>query len=423
MKKIILLTAGFGISIASMAQKSEVRSAINYLNDKEYDKAKKSIEAAVNDDDTKNDAKTWYIRGVVYLGLQAQPANQGKDTYYKEATKSFLKSISLDPKYEAMDMNLKLNAVATYSFNDGINAFRNHAYADAYNYFGEVITIRNVEEGKRLAKFPELDTIARQSSLYQGYSAYYSDQYDKALDALQKAKTDPVVKDTAIYTMLADIYDMQKKDAELSAIIAEGRSVYPTSKALAIKELNYYIKSGRTAELVGKLEEAVAKEPDNADLLYSLGGTYDNLANPKDKTGADLPKPAEYETYFGKAEKAYADAAKNGPGRGDISYSLGALYFNRAVLVNEDMNKIVGTSAAEMKQYDALKNMREGWFNKALPYLEQTYNFYSPNAATLAGEDRTTYMGSIIAMKEIYAKQNKLDKSMEMKKKLEEINK
>jgi hypothetical protein len=85
------------------------------------------------------------------------------------------------------------------------------------------------------------------------------------------------------------------------------------------------------------------------------------------------------------------------------------------------MNAITGTTTAELKKYDGLKLQRDEWFTKALPYLEKTVTALEPNAAALSREDKNTYRDALTAAKEIYAKQNKLDKATEFKKKLEAV--
>ena len=146
------------------------------------------------------------------------------------------------------------------------------------------------------------------------------------------------------------------------------------------------------------------------------------MANPKDANQKDLPKPANYSEIFTKAEQAYLNTLKVAD-KADYNYNLGALYFNRAVIVNEQMNEITGSSSADIKKYDGLKAERDEWFTKALPYLEKTVSSLDAQAATLNGDDKNTYLGAIVAAKEIYAKQNKLDKAAEFKKKLEAVNK
>jgi len=421
MKKLVLFAVCFGITAGAWAQKSQVKTAVNALNDKEYEKARTAIEAAINDESTKNDARTWYIRGTVYLAIQQQPANEGKQ-FYKEASSSFKKVVAIDPGYEKEDMNNKFFAVAIYNFNDGLATFQNHKYDQAFANFGEVVELYNMDGGKRFAANKNFDTMARQSALYQAYSAFYSNNYDVAAPGLEKAKADPLLANSNIYMMLSEIYTKKNDNQNIVRILSEGRAAYPAEKSLQNAELNYYIRTGKSAELVTKLEDAIKADPSNSDLLFTLGTAYDQMANPKENN-KDLPKPANYAELFTKAESAYKNAATVAPDKAEAHYNAGALYFNRAVMINDQMNAITGSSAADIKKFDALKAERNEWFTKALPFLEKTISLYDPKAATLAGEDKNTYINAISSAKMIYASQNNAEKATELKKKLEAVNK
>ncbi len=420
MKKFVLIAAGVGLGFAAIAQKSQIRTAKNYLGEKNFEKAKAAIEQAINDPSTKDDPYAWHVRGTVYLAMQQEPANADKE-YYNEAGSSLKKVVQLKSDYEKQDVNNKLFAVAIYNYNAALAAYNDQKYEQAYNKFGEVVDIYSLEQGKRFeGKNKAMDTIARQSSLYQAFSAYYANKYDQALPLLTKAKNDPIVNAPNVYLILAEVYEVKKDEANLLATLAEGKKVFPGDKMLMNRELNVFIKSGKSEQLVSKLEEAIQADPSNPDFLFTLGIAYDNMANPKDAKGAELPKPANYSDVFAKAEQAYMNTLKVAD-KADYNYNLGALYFNRAVLVNEQMNAITGTSAAELKKYDGLKDERDKWFDKALPYLEKTITSLDGQTSTLSGEDKNTYMGAIVAAKEIYAKQNKLEKATELKKKLESV--
>src|SRR5690606_107517 len=143
-----------------------------------------------------------------------------------------------------------------------------------------------------------------------------------------------------------------------------------------------------------------------------LAVAYDNIANPKDNKGNDLPKPSDYDKAFEKAEQAYKNAL-TAADRSDINLNLGILYFNRGVLVNDQMNEITGTSNAEIKKYDALKAKRDEWFNKALPYFEKVITLAGDQPEKLLGEEMNTYQLALQAAKEIYAKTDRLQKAKE----------
>ena len=423
MKKFALLALGLGLGVASFAQKAQIRTAKNYLGEKEYEKALKAIDQAVNNESTQDDPYAWATRGLIYLAMQQLPENKDKD-YYTEAGISYKKAAALKPDYEREDVNSKLFAVAIYNFNNGLNAYDKQQFEQASKNFGEVVDIAGLEGGKRFSgkNWVKFDTISHQAALYQGYAGYYSNKFDEAQPLLEKAKTDPIVKTSHIYLMLADIYEAKNDEAKLNALMTEARAEYPKEKTLINRELNYYIKSKKTDVLVKRLEDAIKMDPSNSELYYTLALAYDGMANPKDKDNKDLPKPANYSELFTKAEEAY-NAALKVSDKPDVNYSMGALYFNRAVVVNEEMNTITGTSSADIKKYDGLKAQRDEWFGKALPYLEKTVSMYDPQAASLRGEDKNSYMNALVAAKEIYAKKNNLEKATEFKKKLEEVNK
>lgn len=419
MKKILLLSTAVAISLGSYAQKSQIKAAKNALSDKDYAAAQKAIDAAVSNPETQNDPAAWNVRSLVYLAMQQAPGNEGK-TYYAEAGKSLKKVIELKPTYEKEDVNKKLLSVTLYNFNDGRATYEKQDYGNAYLLFGEVVNIYNLEGGARFASNKLFDTLARQSATYQGYAAYYNNEPDLALPLLLKAKNDPIVKDARNYLMIADIYEIKKDDANLLATINEAKAAYPKDQSITNRELNYYVKTNKIDALIGKLEDALKADPNNPDLLFNLAVTYDNMANPKDKTGKDMAKPANFKELFGKAEATYESTTKAAPNKAEVYYNYGALYFNRAVSINEEMNKL-GSSDAEIKKYDAMKVDRDQWFNKALPPFEKAISIWEPQGKNLAAEDFNSYQSTLVAAKEIYAKQNKFEKATELKKKLEAL--
>jgi len=419
MKKLLFLAAA-AISFSAYAQKSEVKNARNALADKDFAKAQSSIDAAVANPETQSDPAAWHTRSIVYMVMQQQPGNEGKQ-YYQEALKSLQKVIELKPAYEKEDVNKKLFAIAQYNFNDGIHAFQDKQdFTNSYSYFENVLNIHDIDGGQRFTGNKVFDTIARQAAAYQGYSAYYANRYEEALPLLIKAKTDPIVKDVRNYLMIADIYDSKKDDANLLATINEAKAAYPKDQSVINRELNYYASRNKSEELISRIQEAMKADPTNADLAFNLAVSYDNMANPKDTKGNDLPKPANYAELFKNAETAYENSAKLGPNKADIFYNYGALYYNRGVTVNDEINKL-GSSSADIKKAEELTTQRNDWFNKAVPQFEKAIAIWEPQAKKLKGEDFNSYQFAIVKAKEIYARQNNIEKTNEMKKKLEAL--
>jgi len=87
-------------------------------------------------------------------------------------------------------------------------------------------------------------------------------------------------------------------------------------------------------------------------------------------------------------------------------YRLGASYYNQAVDLNNQMNKL---DLSQQKQYDALKVQRDILFKKGLPYLEKAHQLDANDLDTLG------------ALKELYARLGQMDKSNEMKKQIDAL--
>lgn len=423
MKKVLLIAAGLSMSFVGLAQKKNVTTAIQALNNGDLDDAKKAIDDAVLDESTKNDEKAWFTRGDVYLALM-KAGKVPEDKALQEATTSYMKVVQIKPDYKKEDLNQRLLNIASSYYNVGVTAYNDKKYADAFTALKVPVDIHNLEGGKHFPGNKSFDTVATEAERVRAYSAYYSNNYDDAVSILQNLKGNPIAADPNNYLLLADIYKKQKNDAALQSTIEEGRKQYPENANLRNEELNIYIQSGKQDELIKKLEAAVAAENDpktKAEIYFNIGNAYNNMAFPKSADGKDLPKAANYTELVSKAEGAYMDALKIDPSNAGYQYNAGALYYNQATEVNNKMNAITGNSAADLKKFDEMKKVRDGYFGKALPYLEQTYNLLDPKAETLNSEDAFTYKSSVIALNGIYLKLNQMDKAAAMKKKLATI--
>jgi hypothetical protein len=417
MKKITLIAAGISIAFSSFGQKQNIQSANNMLRDKDFDKALEYINLAANDASTKDDPKTYFVKGNIYMAMQTEP--KYKDTNpYREATKAYLAAVKLKANYEKETIDQALLNGAFNYYNDGIVAFNNKKYDDAMEFMKNTVDVHDLEGGKRYAN-KSFDTVAAQSKMIAAYSAVYANKTDQALPLLLAAKNDPLAVNANIYVMLSELYRTQNKDAEFMATLDEGAMKYPDNDNIRVQQLNYYLKSGKQDVIIAKLEEAIAKNPANASYQMQLANTYNTMANPKDASGNDMAKPANSAELMDKAEGYYLSAIKMEPNNVGYAYNTGALYFNKATEINNQMNKVTGTSAVEVKKYDELKVKRDAYFEQAIPYLDKTYTTLDPKSSSWTDDDRFYYQSSLVALREIYARQNKLDKAKELKEKLD----
>ena len=428
MKKIILVATLFCISIAGRAQKQNIESANNYLREGDYEHAKEYIQMALKDPTTKDKPKTWAMQGDIYMQMNQDTAYLRKnmprsmtELPHRQAVKSYMKAIDLDPSYEKEEMNTKLIAGAFTSYMIGQAAYKMKAYDTAYDVLKDVVDIHNIQGGKRFAGNKKFDTISTEAERLRAYAAYNANKYQDAADLFMILKDNPIARDPNIYLALIDIYGFRLKNQDaMKKVLDEAQSLYPDDANIRTQVLNSYITSGDQDKLMKKLEDAVAKDPNNADLQINLAKGYAGMAFPKDeKTGKDLAKPGNYAELVTKSENAYIAAMKGKPDNIESNFGLAVLYYNEGVYINKQMNDIPGNNTSEQKQIDDLKIKRDEMFAKAVPYFEKTFNTLDAKAATLGGEDRDTYVSTMRVLKEIYLRQNKADKSEAMKKKID----
>ncbi len=426
MKKAILITAGVAISLFAHAQKMNIQNASNSLKDKDYSKAIEYINLATNDPSTKDNAKTWYVKGNIYMEMSTDPAKR-EAKYYQEAANAYMKAAQLDAKYERDIISQGLMYAAYNYYNDAVVAYNNKKYQESYTSAKAVLDIHGLEGGKRYTS-KSFDTTAAASLMIQAYSAYYAKNYDEAITLLQILKTNPIEKSASVYLALSDIYKTTKKESEMLAIIEEGRKLYPDNQNLRNEELNYYIISNKQDELMKKLEDAVAKDPNNAELLFNLANGYNNMAFPKPTEGKEPTKPANFVELFSKAEDGYKKAINVDPNNVGYNYNLGVLYYNQATDYNRQMNAAADASnsakvAAEKKKHEDAYNQltinRDASFDKAIPYLSKIISTLESTIDKASEDDRFSYQSALMALKEIYARKNDMVKSGEYKQKLD----
>lgn len=417
MKKVLLALTAVMVMTNADAQKKNIQSASNSLRNKEYKEAMDLIEQAIQDPTTKDDPKAWLTRAQIYASMDQDPGYAEKG-YYKQALESYMKVVQLKPTYETEQVNQGLLFGAFKSYNNSVVAYNKKQWDDAFNSAKITADVYSLQDGKRFAGNKGFDTVAASAMVIEAYSAFYGEQIEKALPVLEKLKDNPIEGNANVYLIIMDAYrKLGKQDKEL-AIIEEAKKRFPNNPNIRNEELNYYLRTNQQDKLMQKLEAAVAEEPGNAMYQYNLANAYTNMAFPKE--GA---KPANFDELITKAEAGFNKALSLEPDNVGYHYDMGVLYFNQASKVTDQMNEVTGTSAEDDKKWKALDAKRTALFEKAFPHLEKVYITLEPKIKELDADNKFIYQSSLAAMSEIYARQNKLDKASEMKKKIEESKK
>lgn len=373
-----------------------------------------SMNTALQSDDLKGQAKYFISKAKLLNGVANEEFKAAllNEAYVQvspqaaiEAYNALKMAYQVEGKKKAKDIGYAIEDTEKHLNNQAINAYQKKDYDTAFDNFKASIdaygTIKEMGKTSRL----EEEGLLKDQYFYAAVSAYYAERYDDAKPMLQYLY-DNGAKDAFVYDALYNITKDEDKDAAL-AYLAKGRELNPDDTGLLFSEINHYLAAGELDKLIGKLELAIEQEPDNLSIYNTLGSVYDQL-HQKASKDMDAEKSAE---YFDKALKYYGDVLAKDPSNFDANYSSGALYYNKAALYVEKLNELSNDmSSAGMKKYDSTKTEMDAEFNKALPYFLK--------AEELNGND----MNTLIALSEIYARLNDLEKSKAYREKREAVS-
>ncbi len=438
---IILVT----LPLAFFAQKNKVQAAWRALSDYEstlpdntdvsyLTKAKENIDLATNNEETKNQVKTYAYRCRIYMSLfseslKAEEKNLAsikdknerlqtaygnvKTAEFEEASKCLVKIQELDPKKfdkiakgetdseEDGKLFTSFTQIQAYQANLATGKYKVKKFEEAADFFEGLAVSNLLMTGKKdTANFYNA-CVCAQKSKNQAKTLEYN-----------KKMIDLNIASPYNYRTIYEIKAAQNDSTSALEVLKMGRTQFPNDIYLMNEETNVFIQKGQQDKALANLQVAVGKEPNNAILQYVIGNVYDNLANPKGKSGKDTIKPADYENLVAKAAEHYQKAVDLKPASQDSYfnslYNLGALYNNYGnTLYSKSMEKATLTDLAKKQKEYEVKSME--YYKKAIPYLEQ--------ALEVRANDQTT----MSALRTLYYKTGNEAKGKEMSDKIKGI--
>ncbi len=467
MKKIIILLSASIISSSIFAQRSNIESAAIYLNSSVnevgeakktiFEDAKKAIDEAALNEETKNDIKMWYYRGIIYDTIYHNPTylSMDKDAVEK-STVSYKNCIALDTKKKYEDnCNVGILNGAFACYNEAYNAANSGNYERATKFYQMVLDIIPLDKDKQLIKNNLSEKNIYFTMAYFALKAEKNSDAKKYLTKLMDINYD----DHLIYIYMSNLFLGEKDTTSALNYIAKGRERYPSEQDLINLELNIYITQGRQDVLLKKLDEALEANPDKHELLFVRGSVNGSLAgnllqkskHEKD-TSNTLSKRAKTEKIPAKKiafenaskqfkanaeqnnkdSKAFATKAENdynkvielNPDYIDAYFNLGALTNNKSTEIAEKINAINASTQTEYdkkfavlkKVQDSVLNISLGYFNKALEIAEAKEEDKPENK-----KEKYAYMYDILlSIQQVYANLGNEKKALEVMKKKEQ---
>ncbi len=378
MKFYITLLMAAAMSVSALAQKKELKAAQKLVDASAYSdvlNALSQLEPVIENAEAKYASHYYYLLGVS-----------------KQKTKAFTESIAAYDKAKAIEKSADLNKytelidgstldLTTDLINEAVELNSNENFVDAsallytaytldkennldYLYYAASSAVNGQDYDNSLMYY-----LALKEANYTGSKpVYYATEvstgkeievpdeatfkiYGKSKEFTDLREGSTPSRLPEIVKNIALIY-VQKGDNEAAmAAIKDARSISPKDIGLILEEANLYIQIGDQARFGALMEEAIAEDPNNAVLYYNLGVVNGNEGNREAAI-----------SYYKKAIELDADYEPS--------------YLNISSVILEGESKIVeqmnalGTSAADNRKYDMLKQKREGLFLEAAPYLE-----------------------------------------------------
>ena len=347
--------------------KPSLPKAEKALKEGKIDEAKTIIDATTSNQEfmvdkkgnpSKNAAKAWYIKGLIYFAMDTTKKEQFKNldpNPFNVAKEAFDKSMTLDPKpvsyingadgFPLLVTNINTILASNY-FNKSI-AFYNEKTEDKDKKMANVKAAFDMAE-KTLYFIPNDTSVL----LYAGgVFAPFIKEYDKGIDLLKRYIAAGGTLPEA-YTMMANIYSENKKD-NVSAlkILQEGKARFPNYKDMVLLELNIYLAEKKYDVARQMVEGELKADPHNKDNHFLYGQLNRELGETE------------------KAKEAFKKVLEIDAKNFEASAELANLYWADAKKLKDEMGKL-GNSKVDMTK---LKELDKTYVEKLkiyIPYIE-----------------------------------------------------
>jgi len=392
--KYVILASALLISVATFAQKDQIKAAEKALKGGNPQEAVTILQGAESLIPNAADAEKshyFFVKGNAYLDLANKKVEEGKNLSL--AAKSYQDLLAVEKasgkdKYSAqvatsiLDIKYKLmnSAIADTKVDKHIDGAKKlyDAYLldkkDTINlYYAASTYVNGKDYATALKMYEELKTLN-----YSGKGTSYlatskiSGQEDLyvtikerdlavKLGTHEKPRTEAIPsKRGEIYKNIALILVQDGKTEEAKKAISDARKANPEDTSLILTEANLYLETKDFETYKILVAEALQKNPNDVDLIFNLGVLSANA-----KSSVD-------------AEKYYKKVMEIDPKYVNAYINLAALKLEDEKVIIDEMNKL-GTSAKDMKRYEVLKTKREDLFKSVIPYLQKAVDIDPKN--------------------------------------------
>jgi tetratricopeptide (TPR) repeat protein len=358
------------------AQKKELRAVSKALGKANFEQAATALaaaEALMSSMDEKQKGQFYFYKSkLLFKGGAAvlDDVNKSIDAFAKIGS-----SVSSEEK------NTHFQNLINHMINQGSASIEKSDYATASDYFSNAYKLSSKDTiylyyaassavnakdyDKSLAMYEKLRALGFTGIEKQYFAVNKETNKEEAFDSevlrdvsvKSKSHINPTDKNSKsrypeIIKNMALIYNERGETDKALDAMREARAQNPDDLNLILTEANVHYAMGNIEKFKELLEYATEKDPKNAELQYNLGVI---AADAKD---------------FDNAKKYYDKAIELNPKYTNAYINLAALILGQEESIIDEMNNL-GTSAADDRRYDELREERNQLYLDAIPYLEQ----------------------------------------------------
>ena len=380
MKKHIVLALALTIGFSAVAQKKELRTAKKELAKGNYDKAGIALDAAealLGSMEAKYKSKYYLCRSVYY---SKSGDGQSVDADFSDIKKSIEALQFVSAPSDAKSVKFQKQLLGNYLYNTGLSLYKKDDYESsskymetAYNlspsdtinlYYAASMSVNAKQfdrslalyEKLRLIKFTGVEKKMFATNLDTQEKESFSSEilmnisikagtHANPVEELTKSKFPEIIKNIAL------IYKERGDNVKALEAFAIARADDPESVMLILEEANLYYLMGEILKFKELLELAVQKDPTNPELQLNLG-----------IISADSNDFENSKKYYLRAIELKSDFTS-------AYINLAALILSQEETILKEMNNL-GSSKADDRKYDKLKQKRKKMYLEAIPYLE-----------------------------------------------------
>lgn len=425
MKRFLLATILLlSISQFAVAQFEEVKTLIT-LN--QFAKAKESVDGMASKPKITAKAEYYILKATILSNLAKDDKSDAAQKLRADAIEAYSKFLQMDPKDDAKLKNDPIYSAAPINFyvsyfSEGVDYFNKKNWAKAAPTFLNTIKWSDFVIENKIATmtFDTTVTLLTAVSIQNNGDEETASGFYKKLAAKNVGGDDNDI----VYRFLMNYYFNKDDMDSFEAARQQGLKLYPKQEYFTYTDVDFILEIKDMNKRFKKVEEKIAKDPQNIELIQTYGFLLFNRLN-EDSADTKIPNYAEQES---KMVDMLTRAGAGKKDDGTSYYYAGSHFFNKALRVEDSIRNInddikrfnasakpdkTGKTPQPPKAWtdkrDNFRKDQNAQYDKALPFLLNAQPALE-KASAKGKSDLQSYKKLLDQLIEIYSSKRQFSK-------------